>query len=116
MRGVQLQLRSRSSTTVTAAAAAAPGCLRKREQNSESSTTPSPNVLHSPHPQEKTYAPSLEVSRDGEQLVVFAADKKIRVFRFRTVKLRRCYDESLAAIQEVHRQAQVRVQGGWLTG
>lgn len=37
--------------------------------------------------------------------MTFAADKKIRVFRFTTGKLKRCYDESLAASQDLHRQA-----------
>lgn len=55
--------------------------------------------------QEKTFAPSLELSGDGEQLVVFGADRKIRVIRFRSGKLRRCYDESLAATQDLHKQA-----------
>ena len=48
---------------------------------------------------EKVFALSLEVSIDGEQMVLYGSDKKIRVLRFRTGKLRRCYDESLAAAQ-----------------
>lgn len=54
---------------------------------------------------EKTFAPSLEISLDGTQFAAFGFDRKIRVFRFETGKLRRCYDESLAATQELHKQA-----------
>lgn len=41
----------------------------------------------------------LEVSADGEQLAVVAADWKVRVLRFRTGRLRCVLDESLEAAQ-----------------
>ncbi len=36
-----------------------------------------------------------QVSKDGAQFVAMCADKRIRVFRFETGKLRRVYDESI---------------------
>lgn len=51
----------------------------------------------------KTHARSLEVSGDGSQFVALCADSRLRVFRFATGKLRRCYDESMEAAQELQR-------------
>jgi WD40 repeat protein len=36
-----------------------------------------------------------QVSKDGSQFVIFAADGRVRVWRFATGKLSRSYDESL---------------------
>ncbi|KAG2449525.1 hypothetical protein HYH02_005667 [Chlamydomonas schloesseri] len=51
----------------------------------------------------KTVAKSLEVSRDGQQFAMVCADKRVRVFSTRTAKLRRVYDESPDAANEVQR-------------
>ena len=45
--------------------------------------------------QSKTHARSLDVSRDGAQFAAFCADGRVRVWRLKTGKLRRAYDESL---------------------
>jgi len=50
----------------------------------------------------KTQACSLELSADGEQIVCFCEDAAVRVWRFRSGKLRRTYDEAVeqaAALQ-----------------
>ena len=46
---------------------------------------------------------SLELSADGEQFAVFGGDRRVRVFWFATGKLRRCYDETEAAMAEMQR-------------
>eukprot|EP00775_Hariotina_reticulata_P004271 gene4271-4523_t len=51
----------------------------------------------------KTVARSLEVSKDGSQFVIFAADGRVRVWRFATGKLRRSYDESLEAAHDLQK-------------
>jgi hypothetical protein len=43
----------------------------------------------------KTAARSLDVARDGGQFAAFCGDGRVRVWRLRTGKLRRIYDESL---------------------
>jgi peptidylprolyl isomerase domain and WD repeat-containing protein 1 len=43
----------------------------------------------------KTSVSSIEVSPDGKQFSITSPDRRIRVFWFRTGKLRRVYDESL---------------------
>ena len=43
----------------------------------------------------KTTAETLELSNDGEQFVTVSQDRLIRVFKFKTGKLRRVYNESL---------------------
>jgi peptidylprolyl isomerase domain and WD repeat-containing protein 1 len=54
---------------------------------------------------------SLEISADGSQFVCMATDRVIRVFNFRTGKLRRSYEESLETITAKYR-ATVRARGG----
>jgi peptidylprolyl isomerase domain and WD repeat-containing protein 1 len=51
----------------------------------------------------KTYALSLELSADGEQLLCFCKDYSIRLWRFRSGSLRRVYDESAEQVQEWQR-------------
>ncbi|KAI3902323.1 hypothetical protein MKW92_019490 [Papaver armeniacum] len=51
----------------------------------------------------KTSVSAIEVSPDGKQFVITSPDRKIRVFYFRSGKLRRQYDESLEAAQELQR-------------
>ncbi|GAX76906.1 hypothetical protein CEUSTIGMA_g4352.t1 [Chlamydomonas eustigma] len=51
----------------------------------------------------KAVARSIEVSRDGKQLALFCSDHRVRVYRFQTGKLKRVYDESLEAAQELQR-------------
>ncbi|GLC33697.1 Peptidylprolyl isomerase [Pleodorina starrii] len=51
----------------------------------------------------KATAMSLEVSRDGQQFAMVCSDKRVRVFKFSTAKLRRVYDESPDAANEVQR-------------
>eukprot|EP00879_Flechtneria_rotunda_P014073 GHRR01014703.1.p1 GENE.GHRR01014703.1~~GHRR01014703.1.p1 ORF type:complete len:275 (+),score=76.87 GHRR01014703.1:1677-2501(+) len=51
----------------------------------------------------KTAARSLEVSKDGSQFAVFAADGRVRVWRFASGKLRRSYDESLEAAHDLQK-------------
>ncbi|CAI9105574.1 OLC1v1004522C1 [Oldenlandia corymbosa var. corymbosa] len=51
----------------------------------------------------KTTASSIEVSADGLQFSVTSPDRRIRVFWFRTGKLRRVYDESLEVAQDLQR-------------
>eukprot|EP00850_Spirogloea_muscicola_P005865 SM000027S09646 [mRNA] locus=s27:578944:585194:+ [translate_table: standard] len=50
-----------------------------------------------------TVATSLETSADGRQFAVVSPDRRIRVFWFATGKLRRTYDESQDAAQELQR-------------
>eukprot|EP00850_Spirogloea_muscicola_P012534 SM000081S22668 [mRNA] locus=s81:384504:389821:- [translate_table: standard] len=50
-----------------------------------------------------TVATSLETSTDGRQFAVVSPDRRIRVFWFATGKLRRTYDESQDAAQELQR-------------
>lgn len=45
----------------------------------------------------------LQVSKDGQHLAAVCGDKRIRVWRFASGKLRRVYDESLEAANEVQR-------------
>ncbi|GFR48933.1 hypothetical protein Agub_g10939, partial [Astrephomene gubernaculifera] len=51
----------------------------------------------------RTTAKSLEVSRDGQQFAAVCGDRRVRVFKFGSGKLRRVYDESLEAANEVQR-------------
>ena len=37
----------------------------------------------------------MELSLDGEQLACFGLDRTVRIWKFRSGKLRRVYDESL---------------------
>jgi hypothetical protein len=56
----------------------------------------------------------VQVSGDGQQFSMVCADRRVRVFKFGTAKLRRVYDESTAAANEVQRNGgeifQVRVR------
>ncbi|CAO2840156.1 unnamed protein product [Amaranthus hypochondriacus] len=51
----------------------------------------------------KTTVSSIEVSPDGTQFSVTSPDRRIRVFWYRTGKLRRVYDESLEVAQDLQR-------------
>ncbi|XP_022969540.1 peptidyl-prolyl cis-trans isomerase CYP71 [Cucurbita maxima] len=51
----------------------------------------------------KTTVSVIEVSPDGKQFSVTSPDRKIRVFWYRTGKLRRVYDESLEFAQDLQR-------------
>ncbi|XP_020260314.1 peptidyl-prolyl cis-trans isomerase CYP71 [Asparagus officinalis] len=51
----------------------------------------------------KTTVSSVEVSSDGNQFAVTSPDRRIRVFWFKTGKLRRIYDESLEVAQDLQR-------------
>ncbi|MEW5307627.1 MAG: hypothetical protein WDW36_010006 [Sanguina aurantia] len=51
----------------------------------------------------KTVARSLEVSRDGSQFVTMSTDRRVRIFSFATGKLKRVYDESAEAANELQR-------------
>ncbi|XP_019056376.1 PREDICTED: peptidyl-prolyl cis-trans isomerase CYP71 isoform X2 [Tarenaya hassleriana] len=51
----------------------------------------------------KTTVSAIEVSPDGRQFSVTSPDRRIRVFWFRTGKLRRVYDESLEVSQDLQR-------------
>ncbi|CAH2065469.1 unnamed protein product, partial [Thlaspi arvense] len=58
----------------------------------------------------KTTISAIEVSPDGKQFSVTSPDRKIRVFWFRTGKLRRVYDESLEIIN-LHTNTVARILG-----
>eukprot|EP01052_Picozoa_sp_SAG31_P010361 SAG31_NODE_566_length_14037_cov_32.372148_9_plen_553_part_00 len=49
----------------------------------------------------KTIATSIAFSRDGAQFVCVGADRQVRVFHFRTGKMRMQYDEGLAVYQRL---------------
>ncbi|XP_065868079.1 peptidyl-prolyl cis-trans isomerase CYP71 isoform X1 [Euphorbia lathyris] len=51
----------------------------------------------------KTSVSTMEVSPDGRQFSITSPDRRIRVFWFRTGKLRRVYDESLEVAQDLQR-------------
>ncbi|XP_058202369.1 peptidyl-prolyl cis-trans isomerase CYP71 [Rhododendron vialii] len=51
----------------------------------------------------KTTVSTIEVSPDGKQFSITSPDRRIRVFWFRTGKLRRVYDESLEVAQDLQR-------------
>ncbi|XP_074301916.1 peptidyl-prolyl cis-trans isomerase CYP71-like [Silene latifolia] len=51
----------------------------------------------------KTAVAALEVSPDGKQFSVTSPDRRIRVFWYKTGKLRRVYDESLEVAQDLQR-------------
>ncbi|KAL5974606.1 cytochrome P450 monooxygenase 71 [Asimina triloba] len=51
----------------------------------------------------KTSVSAIEVSPNGQQFVISSPDRRIRVFWFKTGKLRRVYDESLEVAQDVQR-------------
>lgn len=51
----------------------------------------------------KTTISAIEVSPDGKQFVVTSLDRRIRVFWYKTGKLRRVYDESLEVAQDLQR-------------
>ncbi|CAD7694703.1 unnamed protein product [Ostreobium quekettii] len=51
----------------------------------------------------KSTSRSLEISKDGLQFATFSTDRRVRVFRFQTGKLRRTYDESPEAASSVQR-------------
>lgn len=52
----------------------------------------------------RTTVSALEVSPDGNQFVITSPDRRIRVFWYKTGKLRRVYGESLEAAQELQRK------------
>ncbi|KAI8471687.1 MAG: putative cyclophilin (cyp-15) [Monoraphidium minutum] len=60
--------------------------------------------------QAKTHGRSLDVSRDGSQFAMFCADGRVRVWRLRTGKLRRSYDESLEASHELQKSGPEALQ------
>ncbi|CAG9462896.1 unnamed protein product [Pedinophyceae sp. YPF-701] len=49
----------------------------------------------------KTSACSMDVSKSGDLFVCMCADRRVRVFQYDTGKLKRAYDESLQAAQDV---------------
>lgn len=51
----------------------------------------------------KTTVSAIEISSDGNQFAITSPDHRIRVFWFRTGKLRRVYDESLEVAQDLQR-------------
>ncbi|XP_007037364.2 PREDICTED: peptidyl-prolyl cis-trans isomerase CYP71 [Theobroma cacao] len=51
----------------------------------------------------KTIVSSIEVSLDSKQFSITSPDCRIRVFWFKTGKLRRVYDESLEVAQDLQR-------------
>ncbi|KAI3420527.1 Peptidylprolyl isomerase [Psidium guajava] len=51
----------------------------------------------------KTSVSAIEVSPDGKQFSVTSPDRRIRVFWFKSGKLRRVYDESLEVAQDLQR-------------
>ncbi|KAL9253822.1 Peptidyl-prolyl cis-trans isomerase CYP71-like protein [Drosera capensis] len=51
----------------------------------------------------KTTVSTMEVSPDGKQFSVTSPDRRIRVFWYRSGKLRRVYDESLEVAQDLQR-------------
>lgn len=51
----------------------------------------------------KTTVSAIEVSPDGKQFSITSPDRRIRLFWFRTGKLRRVYDESLEVAQDLQR-------------
>lgn len=51
----------------------------------------------------KAIARTIELSRDGSQFAMFTSDKRVHVWRFATGRLRRTYDESADAVNEVQR-------------
>ncbi|XP_038894702.1 peptidyl-prolyl cis-trans isomerase CYP71 [Benincasa hispida] len=51
----------------------------------------------------KTTVSAIEVSPDGKQFSITSPDRRIRVFWYRTGKLRRVYDESLEVAQDLQR-------------
>ncbi|EEC84023.1 hypothetical protein OsI_30243 [Oryza sativa Indica Group] len=51
----------------------------------------------------KTSVSAIEMSNDGTQFVVTSPDRRIRVFWFKTGKLRRVYDESLEVAQDLQK-------------
>lgn len=51
----------------------------------------------------KTSVSSIEVSPDGKQFSLTSPDRRIRIFWYRTGKLRRVYDESLEVAQDLQR-------------
>nr|CAB3481721.1 unnamed protein product [Digitaria exilis]CAB3483798.1 unnamed protein product [Digitaria exilis] len=58
----------------------------------------------------KTSVSAIEVSNDGSQFVVTSPDRRIRVFWFKTGKLRRVYDESLEIVN-LHTNKVSRILG-----
>ncbi|KAK1435088.1 hypothetical protein QVD17_00848 [Tagetes erecta] len=51
----------------------------------------------------KTSVSAIEVSVDGKQFAITSPDRRIRIFWYRTGKLRRVYDESLENAQDLQR-------------
>ncbi|KAJ4775642.1 Peptidyl-prolyl cis-trans isomerase-like 1 [Rhynchospora pubera] len=51
----------------------------------------------------KTTVSAIEASGDGNQFAITSPDRRIRVFWFKTGKLRRVYDESLEVAQDLQR-------------
>ncbi|KAJ0806414.1 putative peptidylprolyl isomerase transcription factor WD40-like family [Helianthus annuus] len=51
----------------------------------------------------KTSVSAIEVSADGKQFAITSPDRRIRIFWYRTGKLRRVYDESLENAQDLQR-------------
>ena len=58
----------------------------------------------------KTKALTLEVSQDGEQFSTTGPDRRVRVFRFATGKLRHVIDESLESANDVQRSGNENYQ------
>ncbi|KAF9596982.1 hypothetical protein IFM89_014696 [Coptis chinensis] len=58
----------------------------------------------------KTTVSAIEVSLDGKQFVITSPDRRIRVFWFKTGKLRRVYDESLEIVN-LHTNKVARILG-----
>lgn len=58
----------------------------------------------------KTWGRSADVSRDGTQLAMFCADGRVRVWRLKTGKLRRIYDESLEAAHDLQKSGPEALQ------
>eukprot|EP01138_Halocafeteria_seosinensis_P001278 gb/GECG01001311.1/.p1 GENE.gb/GECG01001311.1/~~gb/GECG01001311.1/.p1 ORF type:complete len:737 (+),score=111.85 gb/GECG01001311.1/:1-2211(+) len=52
---------------------------------------------------------SISVSHDGERFVVTSNDRKIRVFKFRSGKLMRTYDESLEVYEEAQKASKLHL-------
>eukprot|EP00891_Asterochloris_glomerata_P002139 jgi/Astpho2/2139/fgenesh1_pm.00040_%23_3_t len=51
----------------------------------------------------KVQALSLAISRDGQQFAMLCSDRRVRVFRFASGKLRASYDESIEAANDLQR-------------
>lgn len=52
------------------------------------------------------------MSKDGQQFALVCSDRRVRVFKFGPAKLRRVYDESLEAANDVQRSGAEMFQVG----